>query len=157
MALTNWGDILNKPKGIDQIEEIALEVSDLSASVLTVKAGVETLNDYETIQSILPSGITTVFVKCGNICSIHFGDGSTNADFAANSIIGTVPAGFEPQDTVDYRDVGSSKRIIINTDGTIIARDSMPTGTLVRGYITYIKKEPTTQATRQAKKTTKKK
>ena len=43
MALTNWNDILNKPKGIDQIEEIALEVSELSSSVLTIAGDVQEL------------------------------------------------------------------------------------------------------------------
>ena len=40
MALTSWNDILNKPKNIDDIDEIALEVSDLSASVLSISQDV---------------------------------------------------------------------------------------------------------------------
>ena len=40
MALTNWGDILNKPKGIDEVPEIALTVEQLSASVLSISEDV---------------------------------------------------------------------------------------------------------------------
>ena len=40
MGLTKWNDILNKPKGIDNIEEIALDVSQLSASVLSISQDV---------------------------------------------------------------------------------------------------------------------
>ena len=36
MALTNWNDILNKPKGIDEVPEITLTVEQLSASVLSL-------------------------------------------------------------------------------------------------------------------------
>lgn len=41
MALTNWNDILNKPKGIDEVPEIALTVKQLSASVLSISEDVE--------------------------------------------------------------------------------------------------------------------
>ena len=40
MALTNWNDILNKPKGIDEVPEIALTVEQLSASVLSISKDV---------------------------------------------------------------------------------------------------------------------
>ena len=40
MALTNWNDILNKPKGIDEVPEIALTVEQLSASVLSISEDV---------------------------------------------------------------------------------------------------------------------
>ena len=40
MALTNWNDILNKPKGIDEVPEIALSVEQLSASVLSISEDV---------------------------------------------------------------------------------------------------------------------
>ena len=40
MAFTSWNDILNKPKGVDDIEEIALAVEDLSASVLSISEDV---------------------------------------------------------------------------------------------------------------------
>ena len=43
MALTNWNDILNKPAAIEQVEEIALEVSQLSSSVLTIAGDVQEL------------------------------------------------------------------------------------------------------------------
>ena len=40
MALTNWNDILNKPKGIDEVPEIALTVEQLSTSVLSISEDV---------------------------------------------------------------------------------------------------------------------
>lgn len=36
MALTSWNDILNKPKGVDSVEELTLTVEQLSASVLSI-------------------------------------------------------------------------------------------------------------------------
>ena len=40
MALTSWNDILNKPKGVDNVEELALTVEQLSASVLSISEDV---------------------------------------------------------------------------------------------------------------------
>ena len=40
MALTSWNDILNKPKGIAEVEELALTVEQLSASVLSISEDV---------------------------------------------------------------------------------------------------------------------
>ena len=40
MALTSWGDILNKPNGVDEVPEIALTVEQLSASVLSISEDV---------------------------------------------------------------------------------------------------------------------
>lgn len=40
MALTSWNDILNKPKGVDNIEELALTVEQLSSSVLSISEDV---------------------------------------------------------------------------------------------------------------------
>lgn len=57
MALTNWNDILNKPKGIDQVEEIALEVSALSSSVLTIAGDVQEL---ELSVSDLSASVLTI-------------------------------------------------------------------------------------------------
>lgn len=36
MALTSWNDILNKPKAVADVEELALTVEQLSASVLSI-------------------------------------------------------------------------------------------------------------------------
>ena len=60
MALTNWNDILNKPKGIDQIEEIALEVSELSSSVLTIAGDVQ---DLELSVADLSASVLTIGEK----------------------------------------------------------------------------------------------
>lgn len=59
MALTNWNDILNKPKGIDQIEEIALEVSELSSSVLSISEDVNKLKTKLNIFGYLPCFVTS--------------------------------------------------------------------------------------------------
>ena len=58
MALTNWNDILNKPKGIDEVPEIALTVEQLSASVLSLgeDVGEIALDVSELSTSILTIG-----------------------------------------------------------------------------------------------------
>ena len=40
MALTSWNDILNKPKAVADVEELALTVEQLSASVLSISEDV---------------------------------------------------------------------------------------------------------------------
>lgn len=65
MALTNWNDILNKPKGIDEVpeiaedvgeiaedvQEIALEVSNLSASTLPYSSTQSTKDKIDEISN----------------------------------------------------------------------------------------------------------
>lgn len=47
MALTSWNDILNKPAALDQVDEIALEVSQLSSSVLSINTDIENIENEE--------------------------------------------------------------------------------------------------------------
>ena len=44
MALTSWNEILNKPKGVDEVPEIALTVEQLSASVTEIALEVSQLS-----------------------------------------------------------------------------------------------------------------
>ena len=64
MALTSWNDILNKPKGVDNIEEIALEVSDLSASVLSIN---EDIGEIQLDISDLSASVLSISEDVGEI------------------------------------------------------------------------------------------
>lgn len=72
MALTNWNDILNKPKGIDEVPEIALTVEQLSASVLSISedVGEIALDVSQLSASVLPMASndpTTIKENINNI------------------------------------------------------------------------------------------
>lgn len=56
MALTNWNDILNKPKGIEEAAELELQVQQLSASVLSISedVGEIALDVSQLSASVLP-------------------------------------------------------------------------------------------------------
>lgn len=82
MALTNWNDILNKPKGIEAAEELELQVQQLSASVLSISEDVGEIaldisqlsasvlsiaGDVEEITEVTTETLTTGIdiVRCG--------------------------------------------------------------------------------------------
>ena len=64
MGLTKWNDILNKPKGVDNIEEIMLEISDLSASVLSIS---EDVGEIELSISDLSASVLSISEDVGEI------------------------------------------------------------------------------------------
>ena len=98
MALTNWNDILNKPKGIDEVPEIALTVEQLSASVLSLGEDVgeialdvsqlstSVLSIGEDVEELKPKVVAS-FTKDGTTTFAEALAGMYNANINERSIL----------------------------------------------------------------------
>lgn len=64
MGLTKWSDILNKPKAIEEVDELALKVSDLSASVLSIAGDV---GELELSVSDLSASVLSISEDLGEV------------------------------------------------------------------------------------------
>lgn len=64
MALTSWNDILNKPKAVADVEELALTVEQLSASVLSIN---EDLGELELSVSDLSATVLSISEDVGEL------------------------------------------------------------------------------------------
>ena len=64
MAFTSWNDILNKPKGIADVEELALTVEQLSASVLSIS---EDVGELELSVSDLSASVLSISEDVGEL------------------------------------------------------------------------------------------
>ena len=166
MALTNWNDILNKPNGINQIEEIALDVSHLSSSVLEIKTENGHVGTNEQAENITIS--RNSFVEKNGIVTFEFTFTLLSTkNIAFNStILSGLPL---PKLNVDFVmfELGSSGEVFpcnIDTSGNLKNRkqftgDSV-SNTVYGGSGSYV--ISTSQArleepTKTKKKTTKKK
>ena len=64
MALTSWNDILNKPKAVADVEELALTVEQLSASVLSIS---EDVGELELSVSDLSASVLSISEDVGEL------------------------------------------------------------------------------------------
>lgn len=64
MGLTKWSDILNKPKAIEEVDELTLKVSELSASVLSIAGDV---GELELSVSDLSASVLSISEDVGEI------------------------------------------------------------------------------------------
>ena len=100
--------------------------------------GIISMQNATSFNSTL-NGLTVRGNRVGRVTTITLFAGSTNSDVADEGTIATLPDGFAPAATVDFRDSFNSKRLRIDTSGKIISQgQSLPTGTTLRGTISYV-------------------
>ena len=99
---------------VDSIEEFA------STSYQTIEYNIKVSKN---------SGVVTVSFE-------YFND--TTELIPANTDFATVPVGFRPSFKVSFVEPFNSKRIFVNEDGGIFSTTDIPSGSKIRGYISYV-------------------
>lgn len=103
----------------------------------TVDDALDELTESDTADVTTGAGtsIAIHLIKKGKLVYLWIESGSFTAN--ANNTIVQLPSGFFPVLICDVRDTYSNKRLNINTDGTIVCKESI-SGTILRGTFTYM-------------------
>ena len=92
--------------------------------------------------SFTGTGLTFYVFKYGNLGFISIASGTTNAALAANATMGTIPAGYRPNATIEllntYGGGSTAQRIQIATSGIIKCTAALASGSNIRFSSAYI-------------------
>ena len=96
------------------------------------------IKESKNYESFTRGGVVFEAAVVNQVVFLKMIDGSTTSSLSTGDVIGKVPDKYKPYIATDNRDTLSNKRYIVKTNGDIEFRESVPSGTALRGSITYL-------------------